>query len=151
MAEEISVTRDIAATPDALWGRVSDIERMGEISPESTAGEWLKGASGPVVGARFKGNNQNGKKEWSTTCKVVECEPRRSFAFEVTSGPIKVARWTYRFEPTDVGCRVTETWTDQRGWLPKKLGKTVSGVADRSAHNRTTMEATLERLASLAE
>lgn len=151
MADEVSVERVIAASPDELWARVADIERMGDLSPESAGGAWLKGATGPAVGAKFKGENQNGKKQWSTTCTVVECEPGRAFAFDVTSGPVKVARWAYRIEPTDGGCKVTETWTDQRGWLPKTLGKSISGVADRAAHNRSTMEATLDRLASVAE
>ncbi|MGZ4800739.1 MAG: SRPBCC family protein, partial [Acidimicrobiia bacterium] len=72
-------------------------------------------------------------------------------AFEVTSGPVKIARWTYRFEPTATGCEVTEIWTDQRSWLPKALGKPISGVADRATHNRESMEKTLEGLARLTE
>jgi hypothetical protein len=151
MAEEISVERVIAAPADELWARVANIERMGEISPESLGGAWIKGATGPAVGAKFKGENQNGKKKWSTTGTVVECEPGRSFAFEVTSGPVKVSRWGYRFEPTDGGCKVIETWTDQRGWLPRTLGKPISGVADRASHNRASMESTLDRLAALCE
>jgi hypothetical protein len=151
MADEISVERMIAATPDELWARVSDIERMGDISPESTGGKWLGGATGPAVGARFKGDNRNGKKSWSTTAKVVAAEPGREFAFDVNAGPFKVARWSYRFEAADGGCRVIETWTDQRGWVANRLGKPVSGVADRTSHNRASMEATLARLAEISE
>lgn len=151
MAEEICVDRVIAATPEALWARVCDIERMGELSPEATGGKWLGGAKGPEVGARFKGENRNGKKKWSTTCKVVEAESGRVFAFDVTAGPFKVARWTYRFEPAAGGCKVTEVWTDQRGWVAHKLGKPASGVADRRSHNQATMAATLDRLAEVAE
>jgi hypothetical protein len=151
MTDEISVERVIAASPDELWSRVADIERMGDISPESTGGKWLGGAAGPVVGARFKGDNRNGKKSWSTTGKVVAAEPGREFAFEVVAGPFKVARWSYRFEPADGGCRVTETWTDQRGWVAHRLGKPVSGVVDRASHNRESMEVTLTRLAEISE
>jgi hypothetical protein len=151
MTDEISVERVIAATPEALWARVSDIERMGDISPEATGGSWLKGATGPAVGARFKGDNRNGKKKWSTTCTIVTADPSRAFAFDVTVGPFKVARWAYRFEPVDGGCRVVETWTDQRGGVAKKAGKPASGVADRDTHNRQTMEATLARLAEVGE
>lgn len=151
MADEVSVEREIAASPDALWERVANIDRMGDLSPENVGGTWVKGASGPAVGAQFKGDNRNGKKKWSTDCKVVECEPGRAFAFEVTARPFKVARWTYRFEPTDGGCRVTETWTDNRGKTVIFLGKIVSGVADRATHNRASMEATLDRLAALSE
>ncbi len=151
MADEVSVDRVINASPDELWNRVADIDRMGELSPENDGGRWVKGATGPAVGARFKGDNKYGKRKWSTDCTIVECEPGRAFAFEVTSGPLKVARWGYRFEPVDGGCRVTETWTDRRGWLVTTLGKPVSGVGDRAAHNRASMEATLERLAALSE
>jgi hypothetical protein len=151
MTDEISVERVIAATPEALWARVSDIARMGDLSPEATGGTWLKGATGPAVGARFKGDNRNGKKKWSTTCTVVTAEPAREFAFDVTVGPFRVARWAYSFEPVDGGCRVVETWTDQRGWVAKKAGKPASGVADRDTHNRQTMETTLSRLAELSE
>jgi Polyketide cyclase / dehydrase and lipid transport len=147
MTDQVSVQRDIAASSDELWARVSDVTRMGELSPESAGGQWIGGATGPAVGARFKGKNQNGKKRWSTVAKITDCEPGRVFAFEVSSGPLKVARWEYRFEPTDTGTTVTETWIDQRGRIVTVLGKPVSGVADRASHNRTTMEATLAALA----
>jgi uncharacterized protein YndB with AHSA1/START domain len=151
MTDEITVDRIIAAPPDELWTRVTDPAGMGDLSPESAGGKWLKGATGPAVGAKFKGDNRNGKKKWSTTGTVVECEPGRVYAFDVTAGPFKVSRWTYRFEPAEGGCKVTETWIDQRGWFVKKAGKSASGVADRGEHNRATMVATLERLAALGE
>lgn len=151
MADEVSVERVIGAPAGELWARVSDIERMGDLSPESAGGKWLRGATGPVVGAKFKGDNRNGKKKWSTTGTVVEAEPGRVFAFDVTAGPFKVSRWIYRFEPVERGCRVSETWVDRRGRVAARLGKPVSGVEDRASHNRSTMLATLERLAALAE
>jgi uncharacterized protein YndB with AHSA1/START domain len=151
MAEQIQVERVIRADPDAVYAMVADIGRMGEWSPETETCEWTKGATGPVVGASFKGKNRNGKKKWSTNSKVVAADPGRSFAFDVTAGPFKVARWAYTFEPTPDGCRVTETWTDQRGRIATLAGKPASGVADRSTHNRQGMERTLERLAEAAE
>jgi hypothetical protein len=151
MAAEVSVERVIAAPADELWARVANIDRMGDLSPENVGGKWLGDATGPAVGAKFKGDNQNGTKKWSTTVRVIECEPGRAFAFKVSAGPFKVARWTYRFEPADGGCRVTETWTDDRGKFVVFMGKLVSGVADRATHNRASMEATLERLAEQTE
>jgi uncharacterized protein YndB with AHSA1/START domain len=151
MADEVTVERIIDAPREELWARVSDVERMGDLSPEYVGCTWRRGPTGAVVGARFRGRNANGKKQWKTDSKITEVEPGRLFAFDVTAGPWKVARWVYRFEPTDGGCRVTETWIDQRGWVAKTLGKPVSGVADRATHNASTMEATLERLAALSE
>ena len=46
---------------------------------------------------------------------------------------------------------MTESWVDNRTWFLKKVGWAASGVADRATHNRTTMDATLDRLAEAAE
>jgi uncharacterized protein YndB with AHSA1/START domain len=152
MAEQVSVTKDIAAPAEAVWAMVSDVTRMGEWSPENEGGEWLRGATGPQPGATFRGTNRNGKKQWKTVATVVDAEPGRVFAFRVkAAGGLKVAEWRYAFEPTATGCRVTETWIDQRGVVVKTLGKPVSGVGDRAAHNRAGMEQTLARLAAAAE
>lgn len=151
MADEISVEREIGAPAEAVWAMVSDVTRMGEWSPETTGCAWTGGATGPAVGARFKGVNANGKRKWSTDCKVTECEPGEVFTFHVSAVGLGVADWSYRFEPTTSGCRVTETWTDRRGWLAKRLGGPISGVADRAEHNRAGMEKTLATLATAAE
>ena len=147
----VTVERDVAAPPEQVWSLVSDVTRMGEWSPEALAGEWLGGASGPGVGAQFKGNNERGKRRWSTKGEVVEAEPGKAFAFDVAAGPMKVARWGFRFEPTATGCRVEERWEDHRGWLITKLGGIITGVPDRAAHNRESMTATLAALAAAAE
>ncbi len=147
----VTVEREIKAPPEEVWAMVSDITRMGEWSPENAGGRWAKGATGPAVGARFRGKNQNGWRRWSTTAVVAECEPGRVFAFDITVGPWTVARWTYRFEPTADGCRVTEQWDDQRKPFMHTLGGVASGVHDRETHNRQSMEQTLDALASAAE
>ena len=147
----IKVTHDIAAPPDAVWALLTDLPRMGEWSPENTGGTWVKGATGPAMGARFVGTNQNGKRRWKTQVTVVTFERPRAFEFEVTAGGVKVARWSYAIEPTDAGCTVTETCTDNRGRLAKALGNLISGVEDRGAHNRAGMERTLTNLAAALE
>lgn len=143
---DITVSREIAAPAEHVWGLVSDITRMGEWSPEATGGTWLKGASGPAVGARFKGTNEAGGKKWSTTCEVTECEPGERFTFRVTGGPFKVATWSYGFEPTGSGTRVTESWTDERHPVMAKLFGRITGVHDRLTHNQANMAQTLESL-----
>jgi len=155
MGNQIEVRREISAPADTVYRFVSDVTRMGEWSPETTGCGWINGADGPAVGARFKGTNKHGSKTWSTVCTVVAADPGRRFAFTVAAGPVKIAEWAYVIEPTATGCVVTETWADCRGGLIggliKRLGKPVSGVGDREAHNRAGMETTLERLAAKAE
>ena len=148
---EVIVEQDIDAPAEKVWAMVSDVTRMGEWSPEATGAEWQGGASGPAVGAKFKGLNRNGKRSWSTNCTVTECEPAAAFAFKVAAGGLSIGTWSYRLTPTATGCHVSETWTDTRGGIARFLGKFVSGVADRSAHNRSGMEQTLGALAAAAQ
>jgi len=151
MADPVNVSREIAASPDRLYGMVSDVTRMGEWSPENEGGEWLGDVSGAQAGARFRATNRVGDKSWKTVATVVDADPARRFAFRVGFGPVKVAEWSYTFEATAGGCRVTEGWTDLRpGWF-KPISRLGTGVTDRAAHNRTGMEQTLQRLAAAAE
>lgn len=151
MAAAVQVSREIAASADEVWAAISDVTRMGEWSPETTSCDWRGDADGPALGARFVGRNRSGWHRWSTSCEVVACEPGRSFAFDVTSGPIAVARWAYEIQPTDDGCRITERWVDQRNSLFAVVSRAVTGVADRAEHSRRGMEQTLEGLAAAVE
>ena len=151
MTDQVSVTQEIAAPAGDVWAMISDMTRMGEWSPESEGCTWLRGATGPQQGAMFRGTNSNGKKKWSTLGTIVDVEPARLLVFHITAAGFKVAEWRYVIEATATGCRITETWIDQRGRIVKALGKPVSGVGDRAAHNRGTMEQTLERLKAVAE
>ncbi|MDQ1478086.1 MAG: hypothetical protein QOE62_3315 [Actinomycetota bacterium] len=152
MGENVSVERVVAAPADVVWAMIADVTRMCEFSPENTRCEWIGKTTEPVVGAKFRGTNENGKKKWNTVATIVDAQPGRSFAFVVKAGPFGVARWEYRFVPADGGgCRVTETWIDQRGIVGRTLGGPVSGVTDRADHNRAGMETTLERLAAAAD
>ena len=148
----VTVEREVAAPAEKVWAMVSDVTRMGEWSPEATGARWLKGATGPEVGARFKGKNQRGWRRWSTVSEVTEADPGKAFVFDVFAGPLKVATWSYRFEPTADGCKIQESWRDNRsGPVLKVCGLLASGVSDRATHNRAGMEETLANLAEAAE
>jgi ligand-binding SRPBCC domain-containing protein len=146
----VTVTRRIEAGPEVLWDMVADITRMHEWSPEATAGTWVKGAVGPTVGARFKGENRNGSKRWTTECEITECERGRLFAFDATAGPMRYANWRYEFVPDGDATVISEIWLDRRKKLFSSLGRLISGVKDRAEHNRATMTATLEALDAAA-
>jgi Polyketide cyclase / dehydrase and lipid transport len=144
---DLTVARDIAASPEAIWALVSDLPRMGEWSNENTGGTWHRGATGPAVGARFKGTNANGAKRWTTMAEVTDCTPSASFGFHVKVGIVNVADWHYSLSDLGNGStRVTESWTDRRPGLARKLGATMSGVSDRKAHTQVGMEQTLARI-----
>lgn len=148
---DVSATARIAAPADTLYALVSDVRRMGEWSPENVGGRWLGDATGPAVGARFRGSNRRRWRRWSTTCTVVTAAPGRSFAFDVAFAGIPASRWTYGFRPDGDATVVTETWTDRRPrWFALLAGATM-GIDDIRAHNQANIDETLANLASAAE
>ncbi|MCU1370959.1 MAG: polyketide cyclase [Ilumatobacteraceae bacterium] len=146
-----AVSLRIEASPDALYDLISDPARMGELSPECTGGHWLDGATGPAVGARFKGTNKRGFVRWSTKSTVVAADPGREFAFEVGDSG---TRWRYTFEPDGSGTVVTESRVASKPYpFIARAFTTVAlgGVARHTEELRAGMAATLERLKALAE
>ena len=146
---QVEVSRVVATTPERVYELVSDLPRMGEWSPENTGGTWVKGATGPAVGARFKGRNRKGPMRWSTMVTVVAADPGREFAFDVTANGMKVARWGYRMQQVEGGTEVTEFWDDHRNAVMAKLTGWLLRVPDRAEHNRAGMATTLDRLAAV--
>jgi hypothetical protein len=74
--------------------------------------EWLGGATGPALGAKFRGHvrrNEIGPVYW-TTCEVTACEPSREFGFAVLLGDRAVNNWHYRLAPSGDGTEVTESF-----------------------------------------
>jgi uncharacterized protein YndB with AHSA1/START domain len=151
MGQRIEISRDIAATPEAVYDAISDVTRMGEWSTECHTCEWHEGVDGPAVGAVFDGHNRNGEHEWTTQGTVVVADPGREFAFECSMMDFHYATWGYRIEPTDGGCRVTEWSEDLRPESTLEFSAQISGVADRAGRNRETIGGTLERLAAALE
>jgi hypothetical protein len=149
---DVEVTERVRADPLTLYVMVSDVTRMGSWSPETTSCRWLDGATGPAVGARFRGSNRHGPVlRWSTTCTVTEAEPGRRFAFDVDYSGVPISSWSYDFESTADGCTVTESWTDLRPGVLRVASMPVMGVRDRAKHNRRGMETTLAALREAAE
>jgi hypothetical protein len=152
MPGAIEESINIGATPERLYGMVSDLSRMGEWSPENQGGKWVGGASGAAEGARFKGRNRQGWHRWSTVATVVVANPPKEVAWESKYMGMKIALWRYRFEPNgSSGTTVTESTEDRRGRTMHLLGRVGSGVADRDTENKKNMRATLEQLKKAAE
>lgn len=151
MAGRIEISRDIAASPEAVYDAIADVTRMGEWSEECHSCEWHDGVDGPAVGATFDGHNRHGEHEWTTQGTVIEAERGRAFAFECRMYDFHYATWGYRIEPIEGGSRVTEWSDDLRPESVLEASAQISGVHDRGERNRQTMSGTLERLAAALE
>ena len=141
-----SVTVHMAAPPEQVWELVSDVTKIGSYSPETFEAEWLEGATGPAVGAKFRGHvkrNGRGPTYW-TTCTVLECVPGREFGFGVGPSDKPLNVWRYRMEPSDGGTDVNESFTLAKT-APLRLYWALLGWA-RGRTNREGMRTTLERM-----
>ena len=130
---QVSRSVDISAPCDRVWSLVSDLPGMGRLSSENVGGRWLGGATGPAVGARFKGRNRNGFRRWSTSVEVVRCDPGSAFAFAVSYLGIPVSEWTYDLTPREQGCTLTEGWSDRRPRWFAAVSGVATGVMARGA------------------
>jgi len=149
MRDEVTV--HMAATPEQVWDLVSDVTRIGSYSPETFEAEWLDGATGPAVGATFRGHvkrNGRGPIYW-TTCTVTACEPGREFAFGVGSSDKPLNVWGYQLEPAGDGTDVTESFALAQT-VPHRLDWALFGWA-RGRTNRNGMRTTLERIKAEVE
>ena len=139
---------EIHASPEAVYGLVSDLPRMGEWSPENIGGEW-QGGSGRV-GDRFIGHNQAGERTWSAPVMVTQAERGRCFACVIGSDDGPYVRWTYRLEPSGNGTRVTEVWDVEK--LPPALQSwTQAQLDERARYTAGMLTTTLAALKATAE
>ncbi len=149
------VTVRVAAPAERVYELVSDVTRMGEWSPETTRCVWLDGATGPTVGARFKGTNARGFVRWSTKPKVVAASPGREFAFVTGHLGKDMTKWTYTFAPAESGnaTDVTESYELMRDnpWYFRMAERHLMRVDDRVSDLERGMRATIERIKAVAE
>src|ERR1700754_696810 len=148
---EGSATVHMAAPADKVWDLISDVRNTGRFSPEFFEAEWLDGATGPALGAKFRGHvkrNEIGPVYW-TTCKVNSCEPGREFGFAVMMGDKAVNNWHYRLTPTDSGTDVTESFRLDDSFAMKLFS--IFGGQLRQRRNVRDMRKTLERIKSVVE
>lgn len=149
--EEATVT--MHASIEEVWALVSDVTRIGEFSPETFEAEWLGDATGPKVGARFRGHvrrNEVGPIYW-TTCTVLQSEPNRIFEFGVGSAARPLTRWGYQLvrRADGNGVDVTEKFELSTSLWLRPYWLVLGPLRGRRVRN--DMRRTLERMKVIAE
>lgn len=147
-----SVERYIDASPEALYDFISDVTRTPERTPDIVRCEWLDGATGPAVGARFKAINKQGRgPNWSNKPVVTVADRGREFSFTRTEPFAGTVLWRHVFVPEGTGTRVIESYEVVKpiAWFGWFIIGTVYGLKDRQTGLRESMAASLDRLAEL--
>ncbi len=106
------VEADVEATPQQVWGVLSDVPRVGEWSHECLKATWVEGHSEATVGAQFAGSNKAGMSRWRRLCTVTESEPGRLLAFRTSGGiPPDSTEWHFDLEALPSGgTRIRESF-----------------------------------------
>jgi uncharacterized protein YndB with AHSA1/START domain len=144
--QQVSVSRVIAASPDAIFDVLTDPSRHGEIDGSGMV-QRLRGESDRLeLGSEFSMDMKLGPVPYRMTSKVVEFEPDRLIAW----CHFFKHRWRYELEAIDgegaPATKVTETFDWSTARSPK--GIELAGYPKR---HLPSMEATLERLAAAVE
>jgi len=147
----------VGAEPEVVYDLVAELSRMGDWSPECQQVEWEAGGAdaagpvGPVVGARFVGHNRGGPAQlmkWSRHGTVRTADRGREFVFATEEGGREGTVWSYRFEPTEGGTLVTESY--RVDWIPL-WARIVDVPTNRAKELREGMRHTLDQLKTAAE
>jgi uncharacterized protein YndB with AHSA1/START domain len=105
----VQVRTWIGAPPARVWELISDPALMPAMSSELQSVEWLDGADGPALGARFAARNRHeALGEWGSTSQIVEFEPERVFGWAAGDPADSAARWRFLLEPKDGGTELSE-------------------------------------------
>ena len=148
----------IEAPPERVWGLVSDIFLMPELSSELREVAWLDGVTGPAVGHRFAGRSAHpAMGEWETVSTVVECDPPRRFAWAVGDPGHPSATWRFTLRPDGAGT-LLEQWY-QMGPARSGLNIAIDAMPDkeqkivfvRLREHETSMKHNLEIIKERAE
>jgi len=145
------VTVHMKAPVADVWALVSDVTRIGEFSPETFEARWTHGATGPAVGARFKGHvkrNGVGPTYWSP-CTVTRCVENEVFEFGVGVEDNPINTWGYRLQAEDGGTRVTEYFRLSPAWYVRGYWMLLGRLRGRT--NERGMRTTLERMKAVLE
>jgi hypothetical protein len=148
----------IHATPSALWTLVSDINFPARFSSEFRGADWIDGATGPALGARFEGRNHHDAiGSWTTPGTVVDCEVDRRFGWAIGDPSEPSASWRFTLAPVGDSTLVTQ-WM-RMGPARSGLSPAIDAMPDKESkiirrrleEHRKNMEANLAGLKSLAE
>lgn len=105
----IEVTRTLPCTPERAWSLVTDIALPTAVAGELQRVEWLDGATGVAVGARFRGHNADPEiGEWFTEPEIIEVEDGRRWVWVVGAVEDPLATWGFEVEPAQGGALVRQ-------------------------------------------
>jgi uncharacterized membrane protein len=138
----------VDAPVDRVWSIVTDVEQMPGIHPNMLSAQWLDGASGAGLGARFASKHVHEEfGVWHAISRIVDFRPSRSIAWTIegTVAPPTVCRFDLIPDPDpdpDSGQGRTllrQTYFyDTRPGAPPPIEQARTAIRDPHDHRRST-------------
>lgn len=126
------VTQRVRCDVSTAWRYVTDISLPAQCSNELQSVEWLAGADGVAVGARFRGRSRHEAfGDWETECEVVEVDDEKRWVWNVIGPDGVSATWGFEVEPTSDGV-VIRQW-GRMGPGPSGLTVGIAAQPDKEA------------------
>ncbi|WP_305094568.1 SRPBCC family protein [Prescottella sp. R16] len=105
----VEVSTRLGCSPEQAWALVTDISLPTRAAGELQRVEWLDGATGVAVGARFRGHNSNeAMGDWHTDSEIVEVEDGRRWVWQVGESDAPFAVWGFEVDPDGDGATVRQ-------------------------------------------
>ena len=128
----VEVTQLVPCDVATAWGYVTDITLPARCSTELQFVEWLDGADGVRVGARFRGRSQHDALgAWETVCEIVEVEDERRWVYNVVGPEGISASWGFEVETSSKGTLIRQ-WA-RMGPGPSGLSFGIAAQPDKEA------------------
>jgi hypothetical protein len=156
MREHFEESIEIQASPDVVWGLVTDVVRHPEFAgPKSiTKKIYFDGPLAP--GAVFNADEKVGPQKFQAPSEIVTVDPEREFAW-VSLPPAKDedhqarVRWSYELTPTATGTLLNHTSDialPRKGATAIKMFRAVYGAKSKQPRG---MRLSLENIKAAAE
>ncbi|MEX2250968.1 MAG: SRPBCC family protein [Acidimicrobiia bacterium] len=146
---ELSVSREVAVSPETLWELITDLDRSPNVISAVTAIERLDDGTGFGVGTRWQETRMIFGKEATEILEVTEIDPGRSYTVEADNLGANY-RSVISVEPGPAGSVITITFGAE---ATSTVSKVVAGTIGKlfEGGTRKAMAKDLDDIAVVAE
>ena len=146
---ELSVSREVSVSPEALWELVTDLDRSPNVISAVTAVERLDDGIGFGVGTRWRETRLIFGNEATEVLEVTEIDPGRSYTVEAESLGAQY-RSVISVDPAPGGSMITITFgAESTGTVSKVLAGTIGKLFEGGT--RKALVKDLDDIAVVAE
>jgi carbon monoxide dehydrogenase subunit G len=146
---ELSVSREVSVSPEALWELITDLDRSPNVISAVTSVERLDDGIGFGVGTKWQETRLMFGREAVEVLEVTDLDPGRSYTVETDSGGAHY-RSVISVEPAPAGSIITITFgAESTSGVSKVLAGTIGKLFEGGTRKALVQD--LEDIAVIAE